>query len=166
MSLVNSFRIAFVALALISLQGCSSWSVSQLQPELQAELSQINLPKPESRLEQLVLQELQKNILQPSDVKSYTLEFTVSAGGNSAVSGSTLRTSTTKLTFTLTDISSGDVVLSDSLSASGSSGAVSGLYANEKSTQFSGERLAKLLANRMVQRIALFIAGENGDSAQ
>lgn len=166
MSLVNSFRIAFVALALISLQACSSWSVSQLQPELQAELSQINLPKPEGRLEQLVLQELQKNILQPSDVKSYTLEFTVSAGGNSTVSGSTLRTSTTKLTFTLTDISSGDVVLSDSLSASGSSGAVSGLYANEKSTQFSGERLAKLLANRMVQRIALFIAGENGDSAQ
>ena len=166
MSLVNSFRIAFVALALISLQGCSSWSVSQLQPELQAELSQINLPKPESRLEQLVLQELQKNILQPSDVKSYALEFTVNAGENSAVSGSTLRTSTTILTFTLTDISSGDVVLSDSLSASGSSGAVSGLYANEKSTQFSGERLAKLLANRMVQRIALFIAGENGDSAQ
>jgi len=166
MSLVNSFRIAFVALALISLQGCSSWSVSQLQPELQAELSQINLPKPESRLEQLVLQELQKNILQPSDVKTYNLDFTVNAGGNSAVSGSTLRTSTTKLTFTLTDISSGDVVLSDSLSASGSSGAVSGLYANEKSTQFSGERLAKLLANRMVQRIALFIAGENGDSAQ
>lgn len=166
MSLVRFLKVAILALALVGLQGCSSWSVSQLQPELQAELSQINLPKPGSRLEQLVLQELRKNILEPSDVKTYNLVFTITAGGNSAVSGSTIRTSTTSLAFTLTDISTGEEVLSDSLSASASSGAVSGLYANEKSTQFSGERLAKLLANRMVQSIALFIASKNGDSAQ
>ena len=156
-----------IAISLLILQGCGGWTVSQLQADLQPTLAQIELPKPQSRLEQLVLQELDKNILNTSQNKLYQLAFTVSAGGNSTVSvqgtSSKLRTSTTTLTFTLTEKSTGKTMLSDSLSASASSGAVSGLYANEKSSQFSGERLAKLLANRMIQSIALYIANtENG----
>ena len=156
-----------IGLSLLILQGCSNWSISQLQSDLQPELAQIELPRPKSRLDQLVLQELHKNILDSGAEKTYSLVFDVAAGGNATVSvqgtSSTLRTSTTTLNFTLLEKSTGKTVLSDSLSSSASSGAVSGLYANEKSTQFSGERLAKLLANRMIQSIALYIANKEDD---
>ena len=156
-----------IAISLLILQGCGGWTVSQLQTDLQPTLAQIELPKPKSRLEQLVLQELDKNILGQSNKKKYKLNISVNAGGNSTVyvrgTGSTLRTSTTKLKFTLLDVETGESLFSDKLEASASSGAVSGLYANAKSTQFSRERLAKLLANRMIQSIALYIANsENG----
>ena len=167
MSLARFISFFGLGACLVLLQACGGWTVSQLQSDLQPELAKIELPNPGTRLEQLVLQELNQNILSNSDIKTYKLTFSVSAGGASTVAvrgtSSTLRTTTTTLTFTLVDKQTSETVLSDSLSASASSGAVSGRYAQEKSTQFSNERLAKLLADRLVQRLALFIANEKDE---
>ena len=165
MSLARFITFLGFGACLLWLQACSPVSITPFQAELQSQMAQIALPKPGSRLEQLVVQELKQNIIDRTAPKNYSLKISISEGGASTVAvrgtSSTLRTTKTKLTFTLTENETGETVLTDSLSASASSGSVSGRYAQEQSVQFSNERLAKLLANRLINRVALYIANTN-----
>ncbi len=147
--------------SLLGLQACSGWTATQLQAQISPELAQIELPAANTRLEQLVLQEWERNILAHTAQKPYKLAFSLSASAASTVAarGASSKLLNTKmvLKFTLSD-REGAILLSDSLSASATSGSVSGLYAKEKSEQFSQERLATLLASRLIQNLALYFS--------
>jgi uncharacterized membrane protein len=63
---------------------------------------------------------------------------------------------TMTISFTLTDIYTNEVAISNSVSANATLGTVSSIYGNEQSELQARKRLAKLLAERVRRRLQLY----------
>ena len=74
--------------------------------------------------------------------------------------GSQLKKMTMTAALTLTDRATGEVVLSDTVSATATLGAVSAYFAQTRSDRHGAERLAVLLADRAAARVNLFFLNE------
>jgi hypothetical protein len=64
--------------------------------------------------------------------------------------------------ITLVDRSTGEIVLTDSISSTATLGAVSAYFAQTRSDRHGGERLAMLLADRVAARVQLFFLNSSG----
>lgn len=164
------FLLCLSGLVLVLLQGCAGWSVNQVQNQAMPELAKISMPAPTNRLEQLLIQEFDRQIVGTDPVKLYRLKFTINSASTKTVAvqgtSSTLRSANTTLSYQLIDIASGDVLAEDVLSATATSGAVSGHYAQSQSSQFTNERLAQLLGARLAQHLSFYFSKPAGSTAQ
>ena len=75
--------------------------------------------------------------------------------------GSQLKKMTMTAALTLTDRATGEVVLSDTVSATATLGAVSAYFAQTRSDRHGAERLAVLLADRAAARVHLFFLNDD-----
>ena len=164
------FLLILPGLTLTLLQGSAGWNVSQVQDQAMPELAKISMPVPNGRLEQLLIQEFDRQIVGTDPIKLYQLKFTISNASAKTVSvqgtSSTLRSTNTTLSYQLYDIASGDLLTEDVLSATATSGAVSGHYAQSQSSQFTSERLAQLLGARLAQQLSFYFSKPDGSPAQ
>ncbi|MEC7616178.1 MAG: hypothetical protein VX556_05240, partial [Pseudomonadota bacterium] len=98
-------------------------------------------------------------------VASHDLSTSLSQSSSSVVSvrgtGSQLKKMTMTAALTLTDRATGEVVLSDTVSATATLGAVSAYFAQTRSDRHGAERLAVLLADRAAARVNLFFLNQD-----
>ncbi len=91
---------------------------------------------------------------------SVSTRLNVSSSSSLSVQGSTsdLKKKTMTASIVLVDLATGEVVLSDSLSANATLGTVSAQFAQTRSDRHADERLAMLLADRVAARLHLFFS--------
>ena len=63
--------------------------------------------------------------------------------------------------FDLRDLTSGESLIADSITADATLGAVASLYGNDKSETHARQRLAILLAQRVVRRLQLYFLNQS-----
>ncbi len=152
---------AIVAIAvMLIMAGCTTDISGEKNQSVQVFLSSIALQSPNSRIEQLFNQRFEAQILNPSAEKAYQLKYSISGTSSSTLSvrgsSSTLVNSSSTLNYALLDAVSGEEVLSGSISAQATSGTISSYYGQEKSKQFTSERLAGLLSEKLMNKLGLF----------
>ena len=153
----------FVGLTVLILManGCSGVSIRQLDSEVQTKLEMITVQDIKSREGQLYTRELRK-LLHISGKKNskYTIKTNIYNTSSSALSiegeSSTLKKMTMVASFTLYETEFGKTLLTDSVIADATSGTVSSLFGHSKAEAHSKERLAILLAQRIVRRLQLY----------
>lgn len=155
-----------LAIALISLvSACSEISMQPLASANLGEMAQISVKGTSGRDGQLYTRELRKR-LRANAVQNpaYDLISTISVSSSSTLSvkgkSSTLKKMTMSVDITLLDKNSGDIVLSETLSAGATLGVVSSYYGQDEAERNGRERLAKLLAERAGRRVLLFFSAQ------
>lgn len=155
-----------LAIALISLvSACSEISMQPLASANLGEMAQISVKGTSGRDGQLYTRELRKR-LRANAVQNpaYDLISTISVSSSSTLSvkgkSSTLKKMTMSVAITLLDKNSGDIVLSETLSAGATLGVVSSYYGQDEAERNGRERLAKLLAERAGRRVLLFFSAQ------
>lgn len=149
-----------VAAALLLLSGCSGLEIKSLGQALYERDAVVNVVQSSGRIGQLYSRQLRSRLayVDASATHSVSSSLSVSSSSTLAVRGSSSdlkkKTMTTKIF--VTDLATGEVVLSDSLSASATLGTVSAQFAQLRSDRHADERLSLLLADRVAARLHLF----------
>ena len=94
---------------------------------------------------------------------SYSLDVSYTQTLSVTQNSSNLKNTSVTVEFKLKNTRTGLLIHQGSISSEATSGAVSGLYAQEQSEKFAQERLAILLAQRVYQNLYLYFL-ENPDS--
>ena len=149
-----------IAASLVWLAGCGTMEVATLGTALQKRDVAINVVDTGGRNGQLYSRQLRKRLAdqQLAATHDLTTVLNVSSSTTLSVRGSSsdLKKMTMSATITLVDRSTGDIVLSDTLSANATLGTVSSYFSKIRSDRHGNERLAMLLADRVANRIHLY----------
>ncbi|MGC6519638.1 MAG: hypothetical protein ACON37_06400 [Candidatus Puniceispirillaceae bacterium] len=149
-----------IAASLFWLAGCGTMEVATLGTALQKRDVAINVVDTGGRNGQLYSRQLRKRLAdqQLAATHDLTTVLNVSSSTTLSVRGSSsdLKKMTMSATITLVDRSTGDIVLSDTLSANATLGTVSSYFSQVRSDRHGNERLAMLLADRVANRIHLY----------
>jgi imidazolonepropionase-like amidohydrolase len=99
-------------------------------------------------------------MMNPGVTPTHTLNSGLSVSSASTLSvvgsSSTLKKMTMSVSFTLTNLATGETELKDVVSTNATLGAVSSYYGQDESETQGQERLARLLADRVANRMQLF----------
>ena len=148
-----------IAASLVWLAGCSSMEMASLGAALEARDVAVNVVEAGGREGQLYSRQLRKRLSDQQIAITHDLSTSLSVSSSTTLSvqgsNSNLKKMTMSASITLTDRSSGDVVLSDTLSANATLGTVSSYFSQIRSDRHGKERLAMLLADRVANRIHL-----------
>ena len=148
-----------IAAGLVLLAGCSSLEVASLGAALEKRDVAINVIGAGGREGQLYNRQLRKRLSDQQIAATHDLSTSLSVSSSSTLSvqgsSSDLKKMTMSASITLVDRSSGEVVLSDTLSANATLGTVSSYFSQIRSDRHGKERLAMLLADRVANRIHL-----------
>ena len=148
-----------IAAGLALLSGCSSLEVASLGAALEKRDVAINVISAGGREGQLYNRQLRKRLSDQQIAATHDLSTSLSVSSSSTLSvqgsSSDLKKMTISASITLVDRSSGEVVLSDTLSANATLGTVSSYFSQIRSDRHGKERLAMLLADRVANRIHL-----------
>lgn len=148
-----------IAASLVWLAGCSSMEMASLGAALEARDVAVNVVEAGGREGQLYSRQLRKRLSDQQISATHDLSTSLSVSSSTTLSvqgsNSNLKKMTMSASITLTDRSSGDVVLSDTLSANATVGTVSSYFSQIRSDRHGKERLAMLLADRVANRIHL-----------
>jgi hypothetical protein len=157
-------RACLVA-AFCLLAACSNMQVQTAGEVLRQQDVGINVVQSGERKGQLYSRQLRDRLDSAGPV-SHDLSSSLSQSSSSVVSvrgtGSNLKKMTMTAEITLVDRASGEVVLSDSVSATATLGAVSAYFAQTRSDRHGSERLAMLLADRVAARVQLYFLNNSG----
>ena len=162
---MRSFRLGSIILCGLILTNCGDVTVRQLGTENLQNLQQIAINNASGREGQLYDRQLRKLLhIGGKGVENYNLisSISVSASNTLSVQGasSTLKKMTMTTSFKLRDITTGETLLADSITADATLGAVTSLYGQDKSETHARERLAILLAQRVVRRLQLYFLNQ------
>jgi len=148
-----------IAASLALLAGCGSLEVASLGAALEKRNVAINVIDAGGREGQLYNRQLRKRLSDQQIAATHDLSTALAVSSSSTLSvqgsSSDLKKMTMSATITLVDRGSGDVVLSDTLSANATLGTVSSYFSQIRSDRHGKERLAMLLADRVANRIHL-----------
>ena len=158
---LHRYRLALVLLCGLGFTGCGDLSIRQLGQENSQSLQQIAVSDVGGREGQLYRRELRKLLhLGGKTAENYELTSSISVSASSTLSvqgaSSTLKKMNMTVTFHLRHLDSGKTLISDSVTADATLGAVTSLYGQDKSETHARERLAILLAQRVVRRLQLY----------
>ena len=161
MTNLRAFRLVSSLLCGLLLAGCSNLSVRQLGDGNQENLRQITVAATGGREGQLYRRELQKLLYIGGQLtENYELTSSILTNASSALSvqgdSSTLRKMSMTTSFALRRLADGKTLLADSVTADATLGTVTSLYGQDKSEIHARERLAILLAQRVVRRLQLY----------
>ena len=151
-----------VSAGLLLLSACSGFEIKSLGPALYEQNAVISVVETGGRNGQLYSRQLRSR-LQPGGAlatHSVSTRLDVSSSFSLSVQGSisNLKKKTMTASIVLVDLATGEVVLSDSLSANATLGTVSAQFAQTRSDRHADERLAMLLADRVATRLHLFFS--------
>ena len=158
---VRSFQLGSIILCGLILTNCSDVTIRQLGTENLKNLQQIAVTDAYGREGQLYGRKLRKLLhIGGKEVENYNLISSISVNAPSTLSllgaSSTLKKINMTTSFKLHDLTTGETLVADSITADATLGAVTSLYGQNKSETHARERLAILLAQRVVQRLQLY----------
>ena len=159
---IRLVRISFFGFVLA---GCGEISIHQLGQDNHDSLKKIIVANIGSREGQIFTRELQKKLHVGGKLsESYLLNSTIDTASSSTLSvqGATsyLKKMSMTATFQLNDLDTGKILFADTVSGDATLGAVSSFYGQDTSENHARERLAILLAQRVVRRLQLYFLGQ------
>ena len=148
------------------LTNCSDVTIRQLGTENLQNLQQIAVRDASGREGQLYGRELRKLLhIGGKAFENYELISSISFSTASTLSvqgtSSTLKRMTMSASFELRNLTNGEMLIADSITADATLGAVTSLYGQDKSETHARKRLAILLAQRVVRRLQLYFLNQN-----
>ncbi len=157
----RSLKTGFFASILVMLAGCSGVSIGALDSRVEADISSVAVIDTGGRAGQLYNRELRRALyVKGESSPAYDLTSTISVTSNSTLSvrgvTSTFKKMTMTAVFTLKTQDDGEVLLSDQVTADATLGTVSSLFGQDQSEAHARDRMAKLLAQRVVQQLQLY----------
>ena len=153
---------------LLAAVGCSAVKIGELDENVGDELSSVSVVETSGRAGQLYSREVRKALyLHGQTPPAYELKSSISVSSSSALSARGATTTYKKMimtsNFILTEQSGGDVLLKDTITADVTLGTVSSLFGQDQSELHARDRMARLIAQRVAQRIQLYFL-ENADN--
>ena len=157
----HSLKTGFFVTVLVLLAGCSGVSIGALDSRVDTEISSVAVIDTGGRAGQLYNRELRRALYVNGEASpAYNLTTTISVSSSSTLSvrgvTSTFKKMTMTAVFTLKKQDDGEVVLSDQVTADTTLGTVSSLFGQDQSEAHARDRMAKLLAQRVVQQLQLY----------
>ena len=157
----HSLKTGFFVTVLVLLAGCSGVSIGALDSRVDTEISSVAVIDTGGRAGQLYNRELRRALYVNGEASpTYDLTSTISVSSSSTLSvrgvTSTFKKMTMTAVFTLKRQDDGEVLLSDRVTADATLGTVSSLFGQDQSEAHARARMAKLLAQRIVQQLQLY----------
>lgn len=153
-----------LAIGIITLSACADTTLQRVGSIFEARDVGVHVVGVSGRIGQLYSRQL-RDRFEGGAVDSHDLTTVLSQSSSSTVrvrgKGSDLNKMTMSAEITLTDRATGEVVLSDTVSATATLGAVSAYFAQTRSNRHGAERLAFLVADRVAARIHLFFLNDD-----
>ena len=154
------------ALLALTLAACSDVKIRQIDENNQKKLQKIAVVDVSKREGQLYGRELRKLLhIGGKSGEAYELTSLISTSSSWTLSvqgaGSELKKMSMTVSFVLTDLRTGKALFEDDVTGDATIGAVTSLYGQEKSETHARERLAILLAQRVVRRLKLYFLDQN-----
>ena len=158
-------KLCIIMLCSVILTNCGDVTIRHLGAESLQNLQQIAVKDASGREGQLYGRELRKLLhIGGKAVENYELISSISSSASSTLSvqgaSSTLKKMSMTANFDLRDLNTGESLVADSITADATLGAVSSLYGQDKSETHARERLAILLAQRVVRRLQLYFLNQ------
>ena len=154
--------VRFILFAIFAcfLTACVIQPLHQLQARASMSTSQIALPIPNSRLQQLFNQSFLRQAGHPIKSPPYHLDITLTETDQTTLSSageaSNLNNMVMEARYNVIETDTGKNLHKGYIKVSGISGAVASYFAQSTSKQFAAERLVQLLAERVHHRLQLF----------
>ena len=157
----RNFKFAYCVALLLAAAGCSTVNLGQLDETVSAKVSSVDVVETSGRAGQLYSRALRQALyLYGQSSPTYKLTSSISVSSSSALSvrgvSSTFKKMTMVAKFELTKQDGGDVLLEDTVTADTTLGTVSSLFSQDQSELHARDRMAKLIAQRVAQRIQLY----------
>ena len=145
----------------MNLSACSSVTIQQLGRDNQENLKKIAVVSIDSREGQLYVRELRKLLyIGGKSSEEYELKSSIRSSSSSTLSvqgtSSTLKKMSMSASFILTDLNTEKTLVKGNVAGDATFGAVTSLYGQDKSESHARERLAVLVAQRVVRRLQLY----------
>ena len=165
-ALMQSFRLGSIILSGLVFANCGDVTIRHLSAGHLQNLQQIAVKDTAGREGQLYGYELRKLLhIGGKTFENYTLISSITTNASSALSvqgaSSTLKKMTMTASFKLRNLTNGETLIADSITADATLGAVTSLYGQDKSETHARERLAILLAQRVVRRLQLYFVNQS-----
>ena len=162
----RSFQLGIIMLCGLIFTNCGDVSIRQLGTKNLQNLRQIAVKDASGREGQLYGRELRKLLhIGGKAVENYELISSISFSASRKLSvqgaSSTLKKMTMTASFKLRNLTNGETLIADSITADATLGAVTSLYGQDKSETHARERLAILLAQRVVRRLQLYFLNQS-----
>ena len=146
---------------LLAVAGCSTVNIGQLDESISSVVSSVSVVETKGRAGQLYSRALRKALYTyGQSIPAYELTSSISVSSFSTLSvrgvNSTFRKMTMIANFELTKKGGGDVLLQDRFVADATLGTVSSLFGQDQSELHARDRMARLIAQRVAQRIQLY----------
>jgi hypothetical protein len=163
---MRSLQLGIIILCGLILSNCGDVTVRQLGTENLKNLQQIAVNDVSGREDQLYGRELRKLLhIGGKGVENYNLISSISVSASSTLSvqgtSSTLKKMAMTASFELRSLTTDKTLIADSITADATLGAVTSLYGQDKSETHARERLAILLAQRVVRRLQLYFLNQS-----
>ena len=164
--LVEKMVPVILATIYLFFSACSLHTIGEVKKLTENDLRKIDLSKAQSRNEQLFRQTLKRQIGSAHADTRYQLSYSLTGATLSTLSASgsssTLNNTKMSVNYSLKENETGNELTSGVVSATATSGTITSYYGQSVSGQFASERLVKLLAERMYQKLQLhFLSAEN-----
>ena len=148
-------------LLLLTVTACGDFRVRTLSDSEYKQIASIQVVTSSGRVGQIYTQQLKDQLMMnPGVTPTHALNSDLSVSSASTLSvvgsSSTLKKMTMSVSFTLTNLASGETELKDTISTNATLGAISSYYGQDESETQGQERLARLLADRVTNRMQLF----------
>ena len=148
-------------LLLLTVTACGDFRVRTLSDSEYKQIASIQVVTSSGRVGQIYTQQLKDQLMMnPGVTPTHALNSDLSVSSASTLSvvgsSSTLKKMTMSVSFTLTNLASGETELKDTISTKATLGAISSYYGQDESETQGQERLARLLADRVANRMQLF----------
>ena len=157
----RNLKTGFFLTMLVMLAGCSGVSIGALESRVDPDISSVAVIDMDGRAGQLYNRALRRALyVQGESSPTYDLTSTISMSSSSTLSvrgvTSTFKKMTMTAVFTLKKQDNGEILLSDQVTADATLGTVSSLFGQDQSEAHARDRMAKLLAQRVVQQLQLY----------
>ena len=143
-----------------TLFACSLSTVGNVDGTTSHHFQKIALPEVTSRARQLMNRSLTDYVGHFDSDPHYALRYELSSASRSVLSSagvsSSLDTTKMSVSYSLQDIRTGEVLTDGSIEAFATSGTISSFHGQDISAEFAAERLVKLLAERLYQKLQLY----------
>ena len=164
----HKLKFAYCAALLLAVAGCSTVNIGQLDETVGAKVSSVSVVETSGRAGQLYSRALRQALyLHGQSIPVYELTSSIAVSSSSTLSvrgvSSTFKKMTMVSNFELTKQATGDVLLQDTVTSDATLGTVSSLFGQDQSELQARDRMAKLIAQRVAQRIQLYFL-ENTDN--
>lgn len=151
---VLAFLMAFF------LSACVSNIESANNNFMKEKLSSVSVTAPTEHLELLFFQQFNQITQNNGSNSNFELQYSLNISNTQALAftgnSSNLKNTSLTIDFVLIDKQTEKIVHKGTITSQATSGAVSGIYAQEQSAKFAQERLALVLAERVYQDLYLY----------